>query len=120
MPDHAMPEVEVKESIHGELIQKTGRKDVKSRPTDIRVPKHKPTVQLIFLPIHLATNYAEKRLAINQHPDPILLYNFIKRPSLLDIVQMVRKPAAPAVLNPHPNEPRIRLRKEPLEMDDGV
>lgn len=44
--------------------------------TDIWVLEHKLLVELVFYPVHLASNNAEESFAVNQNLHTILLQNF--------------------------------------------
>ena len=53
--------------------------------TDIGIPEYESLVQLVFYPIHLTANDAEKCLAIDQNFDAVLLHCLVKCASLIDV-----------------------------------
>lgn len=63
----------------------------------VGILENKSLVQLVFRPVHLATNNAEQGLAIYQHLDSVLLHHLIKGPGLFDIFQVVRETAASTI-----------------------
>lgn len=87
--------------------------------TDVRVPENEPRAQFILQPVHLTSNNAEQRLAVNQHLDTILLDRLIERSRLVHIFQMVGQPAASSVLNTDTDEFAVRRIKESVELRDG-
>ncbi len=66
----------------------THRKDV-GKLTDVRIAEHKPLAQLVFYPIHLATNDAEECFAINQHFDSVLLHGFVEFSRFVHVFEMI-------------------------------
>jgi len=75
-----------------------------TRLTDIRIRKHKPLIQFILHPVHLAPNNTEERFTINQHLDPILLHLFVKFPSFVHVFQIVCQTGTASVLNAYADE----------------
>ena len=67
--------------------------------TDIWVVKDKLLVELVLNPVHLTSDDAEKRLAINQDLDAILLYNLVELSWLVHLLEVVCQPAASTVLD---------------------
>lgn len=77
--------------------------------TDVGVLKHKLLTQFVLCPIHLGTNNAEQRLAIDQDLDTILLHRFIESARLINVFQVVCQPATAPIPYTDLDELRIRL-----------
>ena len=56
-------------------------------------------VELILNPVHLASDDAEERLAVNQDLDTILLDHFVELSWLVDVLEVVGETTAPTVLD---------------------
>ena len=72
--------------------------------TYIWIPKDKPTVQLVLHPIHLTTNDAKKRPAVNEHLHSVLLDCFVKCSGFLHVFEMIGQAATTAVLDSNADE----------------
>lgn len=75
--------------------------------TDVWVFEHKALVQLVLDIIHLTSDDAKERLAVDQDLDTILLNRLVKGAWLFNIFEMVRQAAASSV--PYTDLDQLRL-----------
>lgn len=68
-----------------ERSKKVGKEAEGGPRTDVGVAKHKPLVQFILHPIHLAPNDAEERLAVDENFDPVLFDRFVECAGFLHV-----------------------------------
>ena len=62
---------------------------------------HRYAPQTVLLPVHLAPNDREERLAVDDDLDPVLLDDLVELGRLLDVFEVIRQTGAALV--PHPN-----------------
>ena len=68
----------------------------------------KDAPQPILLPVHLAANDREERLAVDQDLNSVLLHDLVELPRLVNVLEMVRQPSAALV--PHTDTNQLRCR----------
>ena len=71
----------------------------------------KDAPQPILLPVHLAPNDGEERLAVDQHLHPVLLHHLVKLARLFDVLEVIRQSCTALVLHAYADH----LRRRALE-----
>lgn len=77
--------------------------------TYVGISKHKSLVQFVLYPIHLTSNDAEQRLAVNKNLHAVLLDLFVERSGLLHIFEVVRQATASTIPYSDFNQLWVRL-----------
>ena len=67
--------------------------------TDVGVAEDESLAQLVLVPVHLTTNDAKQRLAVDQDLHTVLLHNLVELARLLDVLKVVGKARATTVLD---------------------
>ena len=67
--------------------------------TNVGVAEDESLAQLILVPVHLATDDAKQRLAVDQDLHTVLLHNLVELARLLDVLEVVGKARATTVLD---------------------
>lgn len=75
--------------------------------------KHEPRAETVIPPVHRAPNDTEQRLAIDQHPDPILLYHLVEaRPRGSHVFEMIGHAGATPCFDADTEELGVRVGGE--------
>ena len=75
--------------------------------------------ELVLNPIHLAPDDAEKRLAVDQHPHAVLFHRFVEAARLVDVFEVICKPAAAPIAYPNLNKLWVWLIEQRTQLVDG-
>ena len=75
--------------------------------------------QPVLLPVHLAPDDTEQRLAVDQHLHPVLLHHLVEPAGLVDVFEVVAHARAPLVAHADTDELRCGGLGEGAEALDG-
>ena len=95
-------------TVHQQKKRICGRKSIKDAP------------QPVLLPVHLAPDDREQRLAVDDDLDPVLLHHLVELRWVLDVLEVVRQARAALVPHAYADHLRGRALEEVLQpLDRG-